>query len=152
MPKDEFDSCEVEILRLWPELPPFKFKIFLDDNETFIKNITVRFSLGLTSMGEFRKLQQDEGLENKFRTSPFRHFQMCLRGQYFRHLYYSRVLQEKTQDLWVNYKRLPVRFGLCVFAIMIELNCRHSYPNLKIEKYFLDDEDLSKLIPKERDL
>nr|XP_009760904.1 PREDICTED: putative uncharacterized protein DDB_G0271982 isoform X1 [Nicotiana sylvestris]XP_009760905.1 PREDICTED: putative uncharacterized protein DDB_G0271982 isoform X1 [Nicotiana sylvestris]XP_009760906.1 PREDICTED: putative uncharacterized protein DDB_G0271982 isoform X1 [Nicotiana sylvestris]XP_016457673.1 PREDICTED: putative uncharacterized protein DDB_G0271982 isoform X1 [Nicotiana tabacum]XP_016457674.1 PREDICTED: putative uncharacterized protein DDB_G0271982 isoform X1 [Nicotiana  len=74
MPEDEFDSCEVEILKLRSELPPLKYKTFLDDNETFNKKITVRSLLGLAGMGEFRKLLQDEGLKNKFRSSPFRHF------------------------------------------------------------------------------
>jgi len=86
MPEDESGNCEVEIVKLRSELPPLKCKTFLDDNETFNKKITVRSSLGLAGMGEFRKLLQDEGLENKFRNSPFGHFWIYLRGHYFKHL------------------------------------------------------------------
>lgn len=59
-----------------------------------------------------------------------------------------RVLCEKTQELWFDYKRLPVYFGLREFAIMTGLNCGHSYTNSKLQKYLLDGEELRKLIAK----
>jgi len=59
-----------------------------------------------------------------------------------------RVLSEKTQELWFDYKRLPVCFGLREFAIMTRLNCGHSYTNSKLQKYLLDGEKLWKLIAK----
>ncbi|OIT37312.1 hypothetical protein A4A49_51711 [Nicotiana attenuata] len=94
-------------------------------------------------MGEFRKLLQDEGLENKFRSSPFEHFldlpkRPLFQASIVHGLLLRRVLSEKTQELWFDYKRLPVCFSLREFTIMHGLNCGHSYTNSKLQKYLLD--------------
>lgn len=74
MSEDESGNFQVEIVKLRSELQPLKYNTFLDNNETSNKKITVRSSLVLVGMDELLKLLQDEGLENKLRSSPFGHF------------------------------------------------------------------------------